>query len=251
MRFASIGSGSQGNGTVVEAAGDALLIDCGFSVERTVQGLQALGLQPSDLRGVLVTHEHADHAQGVAAFARAHALTVHATAGTLRAMRVSGCRTQVISSHSAFSLAAFLVKPVVVPHDAREPVQYVLEHRDRSLGVLTDAGHVTPFMLASYLNCQSVLLECNHDLSMLMRGPYPAPLKRRVSGPHGHLNNGQAAGMLERLRRGGLERVVLAHLSEQNNTEIHARAAVAGALAGSDITLTVATQQAGFAWMTV
>jgi phosphoribosyl 1,2-cyclic phosphodiesterase len=251
MRFASIGSGSQGNGTVVEAAGSALLIDCGFGIERTLSGLAGLGLVPADLAGVLVTHEHADHAQGVAAFARSHGLTVLATAGTLRAMRVRGCRTQVISSHRDFELGAFSVRPVVVPHDAREPVQYVLAHAGRRLGVLTDAGHVTPHMLAAYGRCQSLLLECNHDPALLWQGRYPPALKRRVAGPHGHLNNGQAAGMLARLKHDGLERVVLAHLSEQNNTPGHARAAAGQALAGSTVALAVATQHEGFGWSEV
>lgn len=251
MRFASLGSGSRGNATVVQDRG-TLMIDCGFNLAQTVERLKRLGLEPQDLDAILVTHEHSDHASGVARFARQFGIEVYLTSGTAKAIQAD-MNSRFISSHRTFSVAGFVVRPVVVPHDAREPVQFVVESAGAApsarLGVLTDAGHITPFMLDAYRHCDALLLEYNHDADLLWNGRYPPMLKQRVGGPHGHLNNEQASQLLAAVHAPRLKHVVLAHLSEANNTLMHAQAAAMRLLTGSGSQLLHASQDQGCDWI--
>ncbi len=230
MRFASLGSGSRGNATVVEAGQTRLLVDCGYPLGELERRLEALGLRAEDLSAVVLTHEHADHVRGVGPLARRHGIPVWSSAGTARAAAFADLPSaQVFSSHGgAFAVGDVAIEPYVVPHDAREPCQFVLAAQGRRLGVLTDAGCVTPHILASLRDVDALLLECNHDPGMLARGPYPPPLRARVGGPLGHLSNAQAAGLVERLDHGRLSHLVAGHLSEKNNhPELAARALLA------------------------
>ena len=147
MRFASLGSGSEGNGLLVESGATRILVDCGFRLSETVRRLARLGLAPSDLAAVLVTHEHDDHVGGVARFARRYDLPVYLTYGTLVALGLRGSmmpRVSLIDSHSPFAIGDLEVHPYPVPHDAREPSQFVFSDGDRRLGLLTDTGDSTP-----------------------------------------------------------------------------------------------------------
>ena len=254
MRFASIGSGSRGNGTLVASDNGCVLVDCGFGLKDVELRLRALGVEPADLDGILVTHEHSDHANGVARLARRHQITVYATAGTARQVDFTGCRVELISPARPLQAAGLLIQPVVVPHDARDPVQFVFLCDGRKFGLLTDAGHVTQHMLAAYGGCHALMIECNHDTELLWAGRYPEMLKRRVAGPHGHLNNGQAASFIGALAGPQLQALVLAHLSQQNNSEIQAVDSVRGVLQEIGLVpplLTVATQAGGGGWVTV
>ncbi len=216
--FASLGSGSRGNGTLVRIDGQCILVDCGFTLKETTARLARLGLVPDDIDAVLVTHEHTDHIGGVARLARRHRLPVYLTYGTLRAHRDwKGVDLQPFDGHKPFSIAAVEVDPVPVPHDAREPVQFVLAGSRARIGVLTDLGHITDVVVERFGGCDALLVEANHDLDMLMQGPYPWPLKRRISSPHGHLSNQQTAGLLERIALPADCALVIGHVSEQNN----------------------------------
>jgi phosphoribosyl 1,2-cyclic phosphodiesterase len=249
MRFACLGSGSRGNAVLVEAGTTCVMIDCGFSVRETERRLARLGKTPADLGAILVTHEHSDHLGGVAPFARRHGVPVWMTVGT-RANSAAGelPSLQLFSSHKAFALGDLSVHPYPVPHDAREPSQFVFDDGARRLGMLTDAGAVTTHMENMLGPCHALLLECNHDPHMLATGPYPPPLKARVGGRYGHLSNVQAAQILSSLGGRRLQHVVAAHLSEKNNRPDLARAALSEALGCEPGWISVADQNQGFGW---
>jgi phosphoribosyl 1,2-cyclic phosphodiesterase len=254
MRFASLGSGSAGNALVVEAGSTRVLLDCGLGLRETAARLARLGLAPDQLDGVVVTHEHDDHAGGVARLAARHELPVYLTYGTQRALEASlpaGLDLRLIDSHRRFAVGELWLEPFPVPHDAREPVQFVFSDGDRRLGVLTDVGAATPHIRDRLTRCHALVLECNHDRAMLESGPYPPSLKRRVGGAYGHLANDAAAEILASLDNSLLRHVVAAHLSQKNNTPELARGALAAALNCAPDWIGVADQDTGFGWLSL
>jgi phosphoribosyl 1,2-cyclic phosphodiesterase len=252
MRFASLGSGSRGNGTLVEQGDTCVLVDCGFSVRETERRLARLGMNAEQLAAVLVTHEHGDHISGVGALARKYGLPVWATRGTVAADRLGdGVEVQIFCSHSVFTVDALEVRPFPVPHDAREPSQFVFSNGDRRLGLLTDVGSYTPHIKECLSRCEALILECNHDRTLLENGEYPFSLKQRVGGDLGHLSNAQAAEILNRLDNTRLGQLVAAHLSEKHNTAELARQALSEALGCEAGWVAVAEQEAGLAWRDV
>jgi phosphoribosyl 1,2-cyclic phosphodiesterase len=251
IRFASLGSGSGGNALVVDVDGTCLLLDCGFGPRECKSRLERLGLAPSDLAGIVVTHEHDDHASGVLAVAERFDLPVWLTYGTFRAIAPDmepNDRIHVIDGHSAFVVDGCEVLPFPVPHDAREPVQYVFSDGALRLGVLTDTGAPTRHIQRMLSGCEALVLECNHDAQMLARGPYPRWLKERIAGPLGHLENDQAADILNAIDRTRLHHVVAAHLSETNNAPTLAREALAGVLGCAPDWIAIAEQDGGLDW---
>jgi len=251
MRFASLGSGSKGNSLLVETGATRVLLDCGFGLREMTARLARLGLDPADIDAVVVTHEHEDHSGGVARFAARHEVPVYLTYGTLRALGAdAGAIPEqiVIDVHAPFEIGALQVTPYPVPHDAREPAQFVLGDGAVRLGVLTDTGSPTPHIAQALSGVDALVLECNHDLDMLLAGPYPARLKERIAGRLGHLANESAADLLRAVDCSKLRHLVAAHLSETNNTPELARAALARALGCAADWIGVATQDAGFGW---
>jgi len=252
VRFASLGSGSRGNGTLVQQGDTCLLIDCGFSAKEAKVRLATLGISADDISAVLVTHEHGDHINGVGALARKHKISVWATGGTFAADRL-GERIDKnrICSHTAFAIGDIEVQPFPVPHDAREPCQFVFNNGDKRLGLLTDVGSRTAHLETQLSACNALILECNHDVTLLANGEYPLSLKRRVGGDLGHLSNLQAADILGRLDNSKLTQLIAAHLSEKHNTPALAQATLAEVLGCTPDWISVADQQAGFEWRDV
>ena len=252
MRFASLGSGSRGNATLVEQDDTCLLVDCGFSMKETEARLARLATSAQAIDAVLITHEHGDHINGVGALARKYAIPVWATGGTFAADRLGERIEQKrICSHSAFAIGDIEVQPFPVPHDAREPSQFVFSNGDKRLGLLTDVGSRTPHLEEQLSACDALILECNHDKKMLDNGEYPLSLKRRVGGELGHLSNVQAADILGRIDTAKLTQLVAAHLSEKHNTPELAQTALAEVLGCSNDWISVADQQIGFDWRDV
>jgi phosphoribosyl 1,2-cyclic phosphodiesterase len=251
VRFASIGSGSEGNGLLVEAGNTRVLIDCGFGVRDTVARLARLGVAPESLTAILVTHEHNDHAGGVPAFAGKYDIPVWLTFGTIFEVgdRFDGI-AQIFGfdSHDVFRIGDLEIHPFPVPHDAREPVQFVVSDGQHRLGLLTDIGGSTPFVQASLSGCSALVLECNHDRDLLANSDYPPSLKNRIAGRFGHLHNEAAAALLAALDNSKLQHIIAAHLSQSNNTPAKARAALAGALRCAEDWIGIADQTEGFGW---
>jgi phosphoribosyl 1,2-cyclic phosphodiesterase len=253
VRFAYLGSGSQGNGLVVQVGSTTVLLDCGFPVADTVRRLARLGLAPEDLAGILVTHEHGDHIGGVPAFARRFSLPVWLSHGTLRGTGLDfrGVRIELLDGFKDFSVGDVNLEPYPVPHDAGEPVQYVFSNGAARFGVLTDVGSATSHIRSMLTGCDALALECNHDVELLRNGPYPPSLKRRVAGDFGHLSNAAAADLLASLDRSRLRHLIAVHLSLENNSAPLAREALARVMDCDPDWIGVADQFEGLDWREV
>ena len=253
MRFASLGSGSAGNCMVIEKASTRLLLDCGFSLNETVKRLQRLNLGPEQITGILVTHEHDDHAKGAFKFAAKFNVPVWLSQGTYKMCERylpenAQITIRLIDSHSKFSIEHLEVSPYPVPHDAREPTQFTFSDGDYKLGVLTDVGASTPHIEHMLSGCDGLVLECNHDMQMLESGPYAYSLKKRVGSRLGHLDNESAATLLTKLDNSKLKHIIAAHLSAKNNSPELAQLALSRALGCAKNWVAIAKQDEGFEW---
>lgn len=255
MRFASLGSGSEGNALLVEAqcgtTTTRVLLDCGFSAKEVERRLGRLGLSVEDLDAIVITHEHTDHIGSALTLGRKWSIPLHMSWGTARAIGADEAPVDlhVLWGDESVAIGDLSVLPYTVPHDAREPLQYVFSDGASRLGVLTDVGVSTPHITSVLSGCDALVLESNHDLQMLATSRYPASLKARIGGTHGHLNNDAAAAILATLDRSKLRHLVAAHLSQQNNLPHLAQTALAAVLGASAIDVMVATQAEGFDWL--
>lgn len=250
IRFASLGSGSAGNALLVESDATCLMVDCGFGQRETLRRLARLGRCPEDLTGILVTHEHGDHVGGVFPFARRHGIPVWLSHGTFAACEsvAGGVDVRIVDSHRRFHVDALEIQPYPVPHDAREPIQFVFSDGSRRLGLLTDAGEITQHIRDVLSGVDALVLECNHDADLLAASNYPVSLQRRIAGRLGHLENSVAADLLRGIDCSRLQHLVAAHLSESNNRPDLARQVLARALDYADGQIGTACQTEGFAW---
>ncbi|MGJ8669732.1 MAG: MBL fold metallo-hydrolase [Oceanococcus sp.] len=249
MQFAILGSGSKGNASVICGAKSRVMVDCGFSRKETEARLARIGLQASDIDAVLVTHEHSDHVSGVARFTRPNGIPVYATHGTAAAAKLEDLdNLHLFSPHQSFDVGDLQIQPYPVPHDAREPVQFVISHQTFRIGILSDAGAVTPHMQEILSGCDALLLECNHCPELLENGPYPASLKQRVASRLGHLSNHQSAALLNQLDRSRLQHLAVTHISEKNNCPIRATQALVDVLGENPDWLAIAHQDEGLSW---
>jgi len=251
LRFASLGSGSKGNATLVEIDGRCLMVDCGFSMKETKKRLERLGKSFEVLDAILVTHEHGDHISGVERIARKYSLPIWASHGTASCLKNDGAEINSFNSHAHFEVGAFQITPIAVPHDAKEPTQFIFSDGNRRLGLLTDTGSITPFITESLNGCDALLLESNHDEQLLQQSVYPQSLKQRVAGRLGHLSNRQAAGCLAAIDCSGLQHVVAAHLSDQNNDRDLVASALSTALNCEHDWIGFADQDDGLNWRTI
>ena len=228
------------------------MVDCGLTLKAVEERLNCLGKHPRDVDALLVTHEHSDHIQGVARFARRHGTPVWMTPGTASspaARKLTHVHT--FNCHRQLEIGSIDVQPFPVPHDAREPSQFMFRADGRKLGILTDTGHITSHIKEWLTRCDAIALECNHDLDMLWNGPYPEHLKTRIASPLGHLNNGQAAKFLGEVEHPGLQWVMALHLSAKNNTPDLVRESLAERLGHTEQVLYVATQNEPSDWVSI
>jgi phosphoribosyl 1,2-cyclic phosphodiesterase len=232
VRICVLASGSAGNCLWVEAGATRALIDAGLPLRETVRRCKDAGLDARELTDVFLTHEHADHAGGAGVLARKLGVRVHATRGTLRALADPPPPElrRPLRAGVPVQAGALTVTPLEVLHDASEPVVYRFSDGATSAALVTDLGCAPPPLVRGLRGLDALVLEMNHDLHLLLDGPYPWPVKKRVRSDHGHLSNEQGAKLLERVLHGGLRHLVLAHLSEHNNSEKHARRAAEQAL---------------------
>jgi phosphoribosyl 1,2-cyclic phosphodiesterase len=255
LRFKSLGSGSTGNATLVEASGLVpfrLLIDCGLGLKQLTRRLGEAGLLPDDIHAVFITHEHSDHIGCARSLALRHRIPVWMSRGTFEGIGspdFDGLLHTARDSH-AIDLGGLQIMPFTVPHDAREPLQLTCTDGATKLGVLTDLGHATSHLLAHLARCDALLLECNHDSELLAQSSYPPFLKRRVGGMYGHLSNSAAGAIAGSVLQGRLKHLVAAHLSEQNNRPDLAHQAMSDTL-GSATELVIADATSGTRWLTI
>lgn len=277
FRFASLGSGSAGNCLIVESILNAnstanstafstafstsgnsktanktrLLVDNGFSLKELTQRLARLEISPSEIDGVLVTHEHSDHIKGVATLCQTQQIPAWATYGTslfFREKIPTFTNFNLITGDAPFTIGDLTILPFSVPHDAREPVQFVFSKDGKKLGVLTDVGTITPRIESVLANLDALFLECNHDLDLLYNSRYPASLKKRIASNLGHLSNIQAAELLAKINAKQLQHLVCAHLSAENNAPELALKAILATFNGDKKSVVLADQENGFTW---
>ncbi len=250
LRFASLGSGSKGNAILVEAEETTIVVDCGFSLKEFCRRLNLLSKQPEDLSAILVTHEHTDHMQGVARLSRQFNLPVYLTRGTYTAAKdIAFHETCYIKADSKFKIDNISCQPFTVPHDAREPCQFTFQNGNSRLGLLTDTGCITPHIIDVLGGCNALMLECNYEPERLVKGPYPASLKQRVSGHWGHLSNQQSKEFLKKLDTSQLQYLIGMHLSEKNNHPDLALKTMQEGFECRDGQISVACQKQGFSWV--
>ncbi len=224
MRFCNIASGSSGNCTYIGDEETHLCVDAGLSGKRIEAGLNDIGLTTSDMSGILVTHEHSDHINGLGVISRRYGIPIYATGGTIQAIRSMPKFSDIpeylfheIKADMPFKLGDFSIRPIRISHDAAEPVAFRFDNKGKSIGVLTDLGKYDDYIVENMKECNTVMVEANHDVNMLQVGPYPYQLKRRILGDKGHLSNDTCGRLLVDLISSRLENIVLGHLSHENN----------------------------------
>ena len=233
-----------------------MLVDAGFSCKQIEKRLEVVGIDPRSVSSIVLTHEHGDHVRGAAHFAKRNQAKIYATRGTLEhsGLAAKPVPTEEIRSSEPRRLEGFLLQPFKIPHDAREPIGVAIEDASgRRVGVVGDLGTASRLAWAHLCDLDGLVVETNHDLDMLRRGPYPWHLKQRVAGRHGHLSNREAAEGLSELISDRLQWVVLYHLSRTNNSPTLAAEAITAALreAGSPARVCVSEQLVPTPWLTV
>lgn len=226
MRLVSIASGSSGNCIYVGSDHTHILVDAGISNKRIEQGLNEIGLKGSELDGIVITHEHSDHTKGLGVLARKHGVPIYSTQETLEEIRGQKYLGEYpaellnpILPEVDFFIGDLEVKPFRIDHDAANPVAYRIQHEHKSVAVATDMGHFDQYIIDHLQGLDAILIESNHDVRMLETGPYPYYLKRRILGEHGHLSNETAGRLLNYILHDNLQKILLGHLSKENNYE--------------------------------
>ncbi len=252
LRFSSLGSGSRGNAALVESGNTSILVDCGFSVKQMETRLERLARNAGNLTAILITHEHSDHVAGLAALTQRYRTPVWVTRGTFQGLKDKNIpEVNFFNSHKPFSIGDILVTPAPVPHDAREPTQFVFEANGKRLGMLSDVGKVTPHIERLFTKLDSIFIESNHCINMLSVGPYPRFLKERVGSGLGHLSNDQCAAFLKKISCDKMQHIVAAHISDKNNSPTLVQKVLGEALGWELDAIKVASQDRGIGWCEV
>lgn len=255
VELCSLFSGSSGNSTFVKAGSTNILVDCGESGSQIEAALKQTGIEPDKLDCILITHEHIDHIKGAGILSRRYNLPIYATVGTWQKMitkigKIDSDNVRYIKGGIKFGAGDAVITPFSTPHDSTESVGFTIEHNDRRVSIATDIGVMNKTVYENIKSSDIVLLESNHDVDMLLHGPYSPELKRRVRSSVGHLSNEDCALTCAHLLDMGVRHILLGHLSLDNNTPSVAYATteeslvMKGAHIGSDVTLEVASRYA-------
>lgn len=219
MQIHILASGSTGNAAFIEMGGHKILIDAGISTRRIEKGLAEVGFDASQLDAILITHEHIDHIQGLDVLIRRYKVPVYTRPATWEKIP---CREKLpreccCELGSSLDLGTMKIEPFAISHDAVDPVGFCVLQGQTKTVLATDLGKITPIVEEALAYADNLIFESNHDPVMLKEGPYPPYLKRRISGPQGHLSNQEAGNTLARVPHAGVMQIFLAHLSQQNN----------------------------------
>lgn len=240
MKFCSLTSGSCGNCVFIETGKTRILIDAGLSGKAIERNLKGIGVDPTTIDGIFVTHEHMDHIKGVGVLARRFGLDVFANENTWLAMdktvkKINSQNCHTFEREENFRYKDLEIQTMPIFHDCVDGSGFVFKNRGKKISILTDTGYVNTKMLESMKDSDLYYIESNHDIEMLRNGPYPWPLKQRISSTQGHLSNDHAAEVLSKLVRKKGEHIVLAHLSEENNMPILASRTIRDFLAKHNV----------------
>ncbi|MEG2454265.1 MAG: MBL fold metallo-hydrolase [Clostridia bacterium] len=237
LKLLTIASGSRGNCTYIASENTRLLVDAGVGIRRIIEALNTINVKVNDINGVLITHEHSDHISGLGALAeRDIPVYAHERAYAAISRRVGGIAFESVDFFDAgFKIGDILVRPFRIPHDCCYPLGYSFENDGVKISIATDIGHITEGLINNLIGSNILLLEANHDLEMLLKGSYQPALKQRIQGANGHLSNDSAAIIIKKLVNCGLKRVILGHLSEENNYPELAFSTVVEALRGDGV----------------
>ena len=222
MEFCSLGSGSSGNSFIVKNNQTILMVDCGFGLKETIDRLERYQVNPSKITSILLTHEHEDHIKGAFSLANKFQIPIYLSHGTYQMSHKKNndgykIRFELINNFDSFMIDNISVSPMPVPHDAREPLQYRFDYKDKSIAIITDLGKITKHVVQKLSRINLLVLEFNHDEEMLRDSDYPASLKKRINGEYGHLENKESLKLLASISHSDLAWVIAAHLSEKNN----------------------------------
>ena len=256
MQFASLGSGSAGNSFLAKQNKSLLMVDCGFAIQDIVFRLNRLNEVPENISGILLTHEHEDHVKGAFKLANKFKIPIWLSYGTYKMCEKHINKSyeidlKIIDSHNTFEIEDFIILPFPVPHDAREPTQFILSDGKYKLGILTDTGSSTPHIEKVLQELDALIIEFNHDLNLLELSDYGDSLKKRIRGKLGHLDNQTAAEILGKLQFKKLKHLVAAHLSEKNNSEQLVKDVIVGKIGCESDWIKIATQVDGTPWQVI
>jgi phosphoribosyl 1,2-cyclic phosphodiesterase len=220
MEICVLGSSSSGNSTAVWTKKTKVLIDCGFSARETTSRLRSIGLDATDLNAILLSHEHIDHVRGCEVLSRKYQIPVYSNPTTSRSSRhlQNVANIHHFNSHKEFKVGDLKITGLVVPHDASEPNAFIIKEKKKKITMATDLGTPTPILLGYAKDSDAIILESNYDKKMLVEGFYPQPLKKRILSDFGHLSNTASAKTLKQIIGPSTKHVLLAHISQNNNT---------------------------------
>lgn len=257
-KLCTLYSGSSGNATFIGTDQGGILVDIGKNAKQTTLALDSIGIEPEQIKGIFLSHEHADHIAGLRVFCSKYGIPVYASLGTLEALDAAGHlngKFPVFQMLDYADVEDFHIEAFHTSHDCAEGMGYSITlPSGKRVCTATDTGYITPEVEAGILKADAVLLESNHDIGMLENGPYPYPLKRRILGECGHLSNDAAAEMVGKLLQSGTKQIILGHLSAENNLpDLALQTSVAkleelGAKVGTDLQLAVAPRHETLEW---